>query len=323
MLRRTTNFNEVVEKVSSIKETEKSYYVDHILKAKRRNLLDVSSYSSYGLSSAGSRLGFPGKWVESFGELHPDTAKRILNDAYTDYFIKLDMKSANDKRQSTKLFIRDFNDKHCGVLTDKYAVFDDDEVTNILSKNNYLMNAEEYWYDVSAERFHVRFISKQKLYIEGDDSPLSMCVFVDNSMIGQSSFKIRFGIYRWACTNGMIAGLKEFEIVREAHKGTKSYVKIVAEALKEVPLYEQMMLDMIKEASVTKSKIYGLDEEQALAYIQKTLNVSKKASVVILENYRNYGGSTKWDLTNAITDYAHVADINTRVQLESKALKIA
>ncbi len=36
-----------------------------------------------------------------------------------------------------------------------------------------------------------------------------------------------------------------------------------------------------------------------------------------------YGNETKWDLTNAITDYAHVVDISSRIKLESAAFKIA
>lgn len=324
MLVKDKNFGVVVNKVNEIKKTENSYYVKNMNSVKRRNLLDVDNYSAYGLSSAGVRLGFPGSFVKKYGEKHPDGAKKILLDSYSDCFEEMESKKERqDKRASSALFVRDFGEKHCAVLTDRYSVFDDDEVVQILSKNDYLMDAEEFWYDLSPERFHCRFISKNKLHIDGDSSPLSMCVFVDNSMCGASSFKIRFGIYRWACTNGMIAGLKQFEIVREMHKGQKEYVQIVAQALSNVEKYEKMMLEMVQEAACTKSRIYDLDEEQAMAYIQKSLNVGKKASIIILDNYRAYGGGSKWDLTNAITDYAHAVDIETRTQLEAKALKVA
>lgn len=311
--------------VGAIKETENSYYVKNMNSAKRRRLLDVDNYSTYGLSTAGIKLGFPATFVERYAKKHPDGAKKILTDCYSDMFDDFsEKKEKGDKRSSTSLFVRDFNDKHCAVLTDRYSVFDDDEVVDILSKNEYLMDAEEFWYNVSPERFHARFVSKNKLHIDGDSSPLSMCVFVDNSMCGASSFKIRFGIYRWACTNGMIAGLKEFTIVKEMHKGEKDYVEIVAKALSDVEKYEEMLLEMVKEASCTKSKIYELDEEQALAYIQKSLNVSKKASEKIYSNFTViYGGKSKWDLVNAITDYAHEVDINTRTMLETRALKVA
>lgn len=324
MLKKSTDYSVIINAVAKIMETENSYMVKNMSSAKRRGLLDVANYSGHGLSTAGVKLGFPARFVERYGSVHPDGAKKILSDTYGDYFGSIEgKKDKGDKRMSTSLFVRDFSDKHCAVLTDKYVVFDDNEVTDILSQNSYLMDAEEFWYDVTPERFHARFVSKNKLYIPGDDSPLSMCVFVDNSMCGASSFKIRFGIYRWACTNGLIAGLKEFEIVREPHKGKKEYVKIVAQALKDVERYEQIMLETIKEATLTKARIVDLDDEQALAYIQKSLNVGKKASELILENFRAYGGKTKWDMVNAITDYAHSEETASRLTLETKALKVA
>lgn len=324
MLKKTNNYNLIIEDVKNIMKIENSYMVKNINGARRRNLLDAGSYSAHGLSTAGTKLGFPAKFVEKYNKMHPDGARKILTDTYGDYFDAIENKKEKaDKRMSTSLFVRDFNNKHCAVLTDKYIVFDDNEVTEILSQNSYLMDAEEFWYDVSPERFHARFVSKNKLYVDGDDSPLSMCVFVDNSMCGASSFKIRFGIYRWACTNGLIAGLKEFEIVREPHKGEKDYVEIVAQALEDVERYENIMLETIKEATLTKARIVDLDDELALAYIQKSLNVGKKASEMILENFRAYGGKTKWDMVNAITDYAHAEETSTRINLETKALKVA
>ena len=327
MLVKTNNFSEIKNKVTAIKQTENSYLVKNMNSAKRRNLLDVAKYSGYGLSAAGVRLGFPASFVGKYGLKHPDGAKKILTDCYEDFFEKLSSSERQDDkvdgRKSTALFVRDFDDVHCGILTDKYSVFDDDEVVDILSKNKYLMNAEEFWYNVSPERFHARFVSSNKLSVDGDPSPLSMAVFVDNSMCGASSFRIRFGIYRWACTNGMISGLKEFEIAKEMHKGEKDYVSIVAKALENAETYEALLLDMVENAIATKSAIYELTEDQAMAYIQKKLNVGKKASEQILENYYSYGGESKWHLVNAITDYAHMDNLDTRIQLEEKAFKVA
>ena len=296
VLRKTENFAAIKGKVAAIMNTENSYYVSSMNSVKRRHLLDLDKYSTYGLSSAGAKIGFPPQFLGKYGENHPDGAKKILTDLYGDIIAK--MTDEKNTRGAKKLFVRDFYDKHCALLTDRYSVFDDNEIIDILQQNEYLMNAEEFWYSVSPERFHARFVSKNKLYIDGDPSPLSMCVFVDNSMCGMSSFRIRFGIYRWACTNGMISGLKEFEIVREMHKGEKEYVQIVAKALEEVPKYEQMLLDMVKDASMTEASIYELDDDKAKAYLQKKLLIRQKAADEILTTFRVvYGGKPRWDLT--------------------------
>lgn len=323
MLVRNNTFDIIKDKVSAIKSTENSYYIHNMFEVGYHRLTDADNYSEYGLSCAGTRLGFPGSFLVQYRENHPDGAEKVLYDKYYDWFDTSIRRKNHDKRSSQALFIRDFEGMHYGVLTDKYAMFDDDEVVDILSQNEYLMSSKEFWSDITPERFHARFVDAEKLYIPGDSSPLSLCTFVDNSMVGKSSFKIRFGIYRWACTNGMIAGLKEFEILKMMHKGDKDYVQCVSEALENVEEYKKMLFEMVKEAACTYSSIYNLTEDQALAYIQKKLNVSKKASVIILENYRKYGNETKWDLTNAITDYAHVVDISSRIKLESAAFKIA
>lgn len=113
------------------------------------------------------------------------------------------------------------------------------------------------------------------------------------------------------------------EIDKEMHKGEKDYVSIVAKALENAETYEALLLDMVENAIATKSAIYELTEDQAMAYIQKKLNVGKKASEQILENYYSYGGESKWHLVNAITDYAHMDNLDTRIQLEEKAFKVA
>lgn len=321
VLRKTTDFMAIKGKVASIMNTENSYYVSSMNSVKRRHLLDMDKYSTYGLSSAGSKIGFPPQFIERYGEKRPEGAKKILTDLYGDTIAK--MTDEKNTRGAKKLFVRDFYDKHYALLTDRYAVFDDNEIVDFLQQNEYLMNAEEFWYSISPERFHVRFISKNKLYVDGDPSPLSMCVFVDNSMCGMSAFRIRFGIYRWACTNGMISGPKEFEIVREMHKGKKEYVEIVAKALEDVPKYEQMLLNMVKKASTTEASIYNLDNEKAKVYLQKKLSVGREAADKILTSFKLYGGKSKWDLTNAITDYAHNVNLDDRINLETKALMVA
>lgn len=223
-LTRTKDFAGVKALVRNIKDTESSYFIRSMSAVRRHGLLDLGSYSDYGITSAGAKLNFPVNFMRKYYERHPEGCEKVLKDLYTDVtFGMKEAKEKGDSRKSTSLLVRDFGDRHCAILTDKYSIFDDDEVVDILSENDYLMDSEEFWYSATPERFHARFISKKKLYIDGDSSPLSMAVFVDNSMCGQSSFKIRFGIYRWACTNGMITGLKEFEIVKEAHKGKKDY----------------------------------------------------------------------------------------------------
>lgn len=311
-MKKTCDFNDIKNIIGAIKQTEHSWRIN--TPSRLKALVNVNDYSEYGLQSAGTRLNFPAKWIsEALYPTEPKLTERVLRARYKAYL----------EKENNGLLIRDFNGKHYGVLTNKYSIFDDDEIVDIIKDNDYLMNAEEFWYDITPERCHMRFISGNKLTIPGEDSPLSMCVFIDNSMVGKSAFKIRFGIYRWACTNGMIADLKEFTIVKEKHMGKKDYSQIVAEALEDIPKYEIMLMDMVKNAMTTKSSIYSLSDEDAIAKIKDKLNVGRKESAKIIDFYKAYGGESKWDLINAITDYAHKFNVDKRVELESKALKVA
>lgn len=310
MLAKTTFLKEK-EEVEKMMATENSYYVSGI-----NDFPTLVKFNPAGISSAGARLRFPASFINTLKECnHEDLANDILMTRAGDYF---------DRTKGT-LLVREFGNEVHGVLTDKYSIFDDDEVMNILNTSEYLMNAEEVWGDISPSHLHLRFISGNMLYIDGDKSPLSMAVFVDNSMTGESSLKIRFGIYRWACTNGVIAGFKEFNILREVHHGTKDYARLLNDALMQVEQYEEMMLKKVEEMSVTKSSIYQMSEEDAVRYIKDKLNIGKKNAQIVFDAYTNeYGGETKWDLCNAITFVAHnLESIDERLRYEATALKVA
>lgn len=302
------DFNEVKQLVLRIANTEKTY----MLHKDAERGFALNDFSEAGLVSAGIKFNFPTRFIQSFKTRHYDTCNQILHDAVGDYFESHD-----------EVMFREFLGKIYGVLSNRYAIFDDKEVCNLLKTSPYLMDAGEIWGSVSPEHLHLRFISKEKLYVDGDDSPLSMCVFVDNSMIGLSSLKIRFGIYRHACTNGVIWGLKEFNILKERHLGEKDFTDSLEDALKKAPRYEKMILAKVQEMVNAKSAIYSMTDEDAVRYLKDKLVIGKKTAGKIIELYESYGGKTKWDLCNAITDYAHNFDLAERVKFETKALMVA
>ncbi len=313
------NWSDVTKRVSDIAVTEESYM---FAKKDMPEILKANRFSANGLSQLGSKTHFPAVFVNDLlRQGHGKLADEIVTTKTNDFF------TANENGE---MFFREFavdgvKSIH-GVLSSRYSVFDDKEAVEIISASDYLMNAAEVWYDVSPDQFHARFVSSEKLFINGDSSPLSMCVFVDNSMVGKSMFRIRFGLYRWACTNGMITDFKEFQILRERHVGIdKDWKYIVAQAVLDVKKYESMLLDKVNNMAATKSAIYDMDEEDAIRYIRDKLATSKKKAREILTCYNTvYGAFSKWDLCNAITEVAHNVDsLETRLSFESKAMKVA
>lgn len=309
-MKKTNCWEDIVKEVKTIVDTADDYYVECA-----EGFPKYTEFASSGLTLCGQRLHFPADFLRTIAVKHPITAEHVLRSRADDYF---------RENPTASLLIRTFFGEIYGVLTDKYSIFDDDEVTNLLSSSEYLMNACEIWSDISPTHFHVRFISGNKLYVDGDDSPLSMAVFVDNSMVGSSALKIRFGIYRWACTNGAISGLKEFTILREVHHGEKEWEAILSDALNNIGDYEKSLLDMVEQMVKEDSAIFQMDEEGAIRYLKEKLNVGKKQAKVVYECYLEYGGKTRWDLCNAITDVAHnFENIENRLFFEERALQIS
>ena len=278
---------------------------------------DIDDFATEGIEQAGVKLGFPANYIKKLANNRnsKDTANYLVNFHAEEYL-------QNKKSEHPVLFERRFFGKIYGLLSEKYAFFDDTELLPIIKNNNYLMDSAEYWGYVSPTHTHLRFVSKNKLFVNGDDSPLSMCVFIDNSMVGMGALKIRFGLYRWACTNGMISNLKEFTIVKESHLGEKDFSNIVLSALDEAHLYEKMLIDKVERMNETKTKIYAMDEEDAIKEIKNYLSTSKKIASKIYQAFILYGGATQWDLCNAITDVAHDVDIETRLTFEAKAMSV-
>ena len=311
MLKCYDAFAEVRKQILDLVSTEKT----ETICAEDNFLFDVKDIAKEGMSQIGTKLSFPPMFIDKLNnDGHEDLSTTIINTRLNDYF---------HRNRGSKLFKRDFSGKTYGLLSERYAFFDDDEILPILERSEYLMNeCENFWCQISPVHTHLRFVSKNKLYIDGDDSPLSMCVFIDNSMIGMSSFKIRFGIYRWACTNGMISNLKEFTILKETHIGEKDFTSLTIEALEEARNYEQMLLDKVIRMRDTKCNIYGMTEEDAKKEIQNYLDTSKKVAKQIYEAFLFYGGVSQWDLCNAITEVAHERPLDERLKFEAKGFEV-
>lgn len=310
----------IKNQVTDIAKSEKSYRI-----GKNNDFPDIIQFSENGFSQLGTKFHFPAPFVSKlFTDGHEDLAREIIETKRNDFF-------NHYAEDDMPLLFREFKDidgenRIHGVLSDKYSVFDDKEVLNIIENSPYLMNAEEIWQNITPDHFHCRFVSPEKLHIPGDPSPLSMCVFIDNSMVGRSMLTIRFGLYRWACTNGVISGLKSFSLVRERHMGIdKSWEDIVATSLDNTEQYQEMMLTLVNDMAFKRSAIFGMTEEDAIRYIKDKLSTSSKKAAEIIDFYQNtYGGTSKWDLCNAITDVAHsIENIDNRLFFEQKAMHIA
>lgn len=309
----SNNFNDVSTRVKDLCASRK----DVTVTIDQQNLMptDVGSYTDFGLRSFGNKVRFPAPFVQQVAETNPELAEEIITDRVHQYF-----------QNSTNPFVaRYFGGKVAGVVSDKYAYFDDDEVIDILADSP-LSKLAYVHTSVQPERLHLRAIDADHPFkIEGDESNLYFTYFIDNSMVGGSSFKVRVGIYRQVCSNGLIVAGQDFTVCRQIHLGKRDIAAKFNENVAFLSEKREDLIQAIQDSAQTQSKIEELTEDFQKDYLARKLNASNKEVDKVLELYHlTYKGKTKWALTNAITEFARdIKDVERRTYLESLALKVS
>lgn len=308
----TIDFEDVLRRVREIADTEKTEVVTTI---SQKRVAHVEDFTEYGFSTLGKTVGFPARFVMELAQSNKPLAEDIVRDRVSNYF--------HNRRRP--FYIRRFLDKICGVVSDKYSYFDDNQVVDILEGSPL---AEMGFQNaiITPERFHLRAIEADKPFsVTGDSSDLFFAYFIDNSMVGQSSFKVQLGIYRLACTNGMILPVKEFIICRQIHRGQKDIAAEFNESIAFLAQKRDAIKEMISNMTAEQATIETIQEEFRRDYIAKKLNLNQKETEKVIELYSTvYDGHTKWGMANAITEFARdLTDINRRESLERAAFKAA
>lgn len=308
----TIDFNTVAERVTAITDTESTML---ITKDNQSLVHTTEGFSEHGFASFGKMVGFPAQFITQLGLSNPKLATDVVTDRVQRYF----------ELKYPPFYTRSFCGEVSGVVSNKYAYFDDNQVIDIL-EGSPLAKMGFQNAIITPERLHLRAIDKENSFtIHGDDSELFFAYFIDNSMVGQSSFKVQLGIYRLACTNGMIVPVKDFVICRQIHRGTKDIAAEFNESIAFLAEKQENIKALITGMSEEQATIETMKEEFHESYLAKKLNLNKKETQKVIDLYQyTYGGKTKWDMANAITKFARdLKDINRREYLERAAFKAA
>lgn len=307
------DFTSIATAVNELCETENSYLVDGEYDLDK--LTNIDKYTDYGFKALGKMIAMPAPFVADVNSYNEFLARTIIKDRLIHHFHQ------NGNRPFT---VREFNDQIAGVVSNKYAYFDDNEVIEIMSGST-LTELDYQNVIITPERLHLRAIDKEPFHIDGDDSDLFFAYFIDNSMVGGSSFRVRLGIYRKACTNGLIIQQREFVLCKQVHRGTKDIATEFNANVALISEKKDAIIALLQEQTTAQSKIEEMATEFRADYIAKRLNTSKAEAEKIINLYQlTYGGKTKWALTNAITEFARdIKDIDRREMLEARALRVA
>lgn len=312
---KTIDFGEVYTRVNEIADTEKTEVVTAI---SQKRVIRVEGFTEFGFNALGKIIGFPAPFVLEVAKTNKPLALDIVKDRVGNYFA--------DRKKP--FYTRDFLGKTAGVVSQRYAYFDDKQVVDILDGSP-LASMPFQNAIITPERFHLRALDKDSLFkVNGDDSPLFFAYFIDNSMVGQSSFKVQMGVYRVACSNGLILpakGFSEYTVCRQVHLGKRDIAAEFNEGVAFLSEKKEALRDLLCNIANEKAKIEEVREEFREAYLQKQLNISQKEAETILTLYSTaYEGGTRWKMINAITEFARdINDVNRRESIEKAAFKAA
>lgn len=307
----TMTLDEIAERVENIASTECTKTISQA----NRALCNPHIYTSYGLQTLGSIVGFPAKFIDELSQTNFSLASEVMLDRMCNYFSK----------DNKPFCTREFLGKICGVVSQNYAYFDDSEVISVIEQST-LKDMRYHGYVITPERFHVRAVDYDHPFrLDNDDSDLYICFFIDNSMVGQSSFRIQMGVFRLACTNGMIVPVGELTLCKQVHRGRKDIYAEFAKSIECLSEKTDTIKSLLTGLSREKATIEDIKEELRGDFIAKKLNLNQKESKNVMRLYNEvYDGKTKWDFVNAVTEFARdLNDINRREWLERMAYRAA
>ena len=123
----------------------------------------------------------------------------------------------------------------------------------------------------------------------------------------------------------MIMPVKEFVVCKQIHRGFKD---ISAEFNSTVAFLDDKRTEIVallKDLSTAEAKVNTMSEEYRLTYLGRALTMSKKEVNKVLELFtKTYGGKTRWDMVNAISEFARDTNsIERREHLEKLAIKVS
>lgn len=223
------------------------------------------------------------------------------------------------KKEGASAFIRTTNDIVYGVLSDRYSVYDDLDVLSdfaeIFTSDRFVIKNAS----VSPTMMKIRFVSRDKFTLANGDE-MSYGFDLTNSRTGQSSLRVQFLVFRWACSNGMIFGgaSSSYFLQRHIKISRDEFVSSFVEFMEKIPELSKFCIEQIQKSAATKitpdlldsllDKFRIMTQNQAAA---DKMKMQIETNVVTV--------TYAWDFLNLITQMAQEQEIAMREKMEVAA----
>lgn len=269
------------------------------------------SISRYALGQLGSKIGVPIRYLDKCiqsGRI--DLAQDNVNSWLEDF--------------NKDLFIREYDGKIRGILSNKYSVCDSHEILEVV---NDAVDTSQYRIKgsyLNEERLHLRLVGKEMLPIDGED--LFPGLFIDSSDVGRSILTVRFGIYKQVCTNGLVIARNSGVLFEQKHIGisAEEFHEGLVASLSNVELLTENAVEWVQRAKNrpnhwSSASEYDDNINEFVAYIRNNTNLSEDSSRKVIDLMNTKYEDNRWGLINSITEVAQDFTLERRLELEKIA----
>lgn len=236
---------------------------------------------------------------------------------------KLAAKNLNSwiKQDKNSLRVRSAEGVARAIVSQNYVPYDN---ARILQQLKLAMDTKRFvptQVFLSQDGMQIRFVDFTPLPVsDGTNSPLYAGIVLRSSSVGTGSFSLRFFIYRFACTNGLVIPSMGGTLFRVSHIGNMmrdEKISLFNRAFMDIDLLCDKAVELVK-----RNNAHRLSEEEMQLMIKKVKNELKlskektdKLSTLITSKYND----TRWGVINGVTELAQEFSLDTRYDIESWA----
>ena len=265
----------------------------------------------YAMSQLCNKLGVPVRYLEKcFDAGMIDLASDNVNAWLSEY--------------NKNLFIREYDGKIRGILSDRYMTLDTPEIMDVISD---VVDSSTYstkGYYLSPERFHARIVQNEMMNIDGED--LFAGIQIDSSDVGRSTLLVRFMIFKQVCTNGLCVSKGSGVLFEQRHIGISidEFHSTFKESMNRIPVLIENATEFIEDARQGDGKfsINRYSESQMKEFTERVklkTKLSDDSVAKVIDLMQNRYSPTRWGLINSLTEVAQDFTLERRVELEKIA----
>lgn len=267
--------------------------------------------SEYAFSQLCGKVGVPASYI-----------KKCFANEMGDLAVYNFEKWSERNQPDDNLLIREYDGTVRAVLTDRYNVFNTasvlrnlrDAVSSPELKNRYILN--QIFMDT--DKLHLRFVDFENR-IETSFGRLYPGFTISSSDVGDGSLNIKYFLYRFACTNGIVIVKNGGILFRQTH--LKNFDEIGGSLFRTaLESMDELNAFSAKQIALAENKRLSFDEIQMyLARAKRELHLGNKIDKVEELMKDTYPERNLISFIHAVTQNAQDYTLSTRLEHETWA----